>query len=186
MSLVWANVSGYKYCFCSNNICLLQLLGIADNSLILSSYSSLPLTSRTSHLPVHVCVWHQQILQNGIIRWEQCMWMSASLCPSNEDDGLCMLVPGDSVYLSSFSFISTVTAGPFNSMPSPFCPEQLKWSPQFCLFYTLLPNWVFLDLASLGSLALSARCPCHSLPAVGSTDSLSIVLFVEAFIFRLS
>lgn len=187
MSLVWAYVSGYKYCFCSNKICILQLLGIANNSLILSVYSSLPLTSRTSHPLVHVCVWHQRTLQNGIIRWEQCIWMSASLCPSNEDDGLCVLVPGASVYLSNFSLISTVTAGPFNSMPSPFCPEQLKWSPpQFCLSYTLLPNWAFLDFASLGSLALSARCPCHSLPAAGSTNSISIVLLVEAFTFRLS
>lgn len=134
MSLVWANVSGYKYCFCSNKICILQSLGIADNSLILSSYSSLPWTSRTSHLPVHVCVWHQRTLQNGIIRWERCMWMSASLCPSNEEDSLCVLVPGASVYLSSFSLISTVTVGPFNSMPSPFCPEQLKWSPPLVLF----------------------------------------------------
>lgn len=134
MSLVWAYVSGYKYCFCSNKICILQSLGIANNSLILSAYSSLPLTSRTSHPLVHVCVWHQRTLQNGIIRWEQCIWMSASLCPSNEDDGLCVLVPGASVYLSNFSLISTVTAGPFNSMPSPFCPEQLKWSPPLVLF----------------------------------------------------
>lgn len=129
MSLVWANVSGYNCWFCSNKICLLQSLGIADNSLILSSYSSLPLASRTSHLPVYVCVWHQWTLQNGIIRWEQCVWMSAILCPSNEDDGLCVSVPGVSVYFSSFSLISTVTEGPWNSMPSPFYPEQLKWFP---------------------------------------------------------
>lgn len=112
---------------------------------------------------VNVTKWNYQI--------RQCMWMSASQCHSNEGGDLCVLIPWVSVHLPSFSLIFIVTGGPFNSVPTPFCAEQLKCSPPaLFILYTINILRFFKDLASLGSLALSSRCLCLSLPAAGSID----------------